>query len=489
MKATLLTVDIRYEQDVVLTRQRARHVAALLGFSNQDQTALATAVSEVARNAHHYAGGGRVAFHVTDEPARDDAPALPMLLVQVSDKGPGIKNLDEVLAGRYRSTTGMGLGILGSKRLSDYFDIRSASGEGGERGTRVELGKYFPQRPARLDAQWVARIAADLSRQLPRGPIEELQQQNKELLVALESLQDRNSVIERLNAELDETNRGVLALYAELDDKAESLRRASELKSRFLSDLSHELRTPLNAIVSLTGLLLDHMDGPLTAEQDKQVRFIRQSGESLTEMVNDLLDLARIESGKTDLRPSEFRAADVLGALRGMFRPLVNPDRLTLNIAEPGEEIALCSDEAKLSQILRNFISNALKFTERGEVRVWVERVDADRARFSVADIGIAPADHARVFEDFAQLDSPVQRRVRGTGLGLPLTRKLASLLGGEIALVSAIGKGSTFSVTIPLNCPHGTTMGSSQSQSPGSTIAETAGARGHADGGTVPVG
>ena len=131
-----------------------------------------------------------------------------------------------------------------------------------------------------------------------------MQQQNRELLQALDDLRARQAEVERLNAELAETNRGVLALYAELDDKAESLRRASEHKSRFLSDMSHELRTPLNAMISLSRLLLDRADGDLTPEQEKQVALIHQSATSLGEMVNDLLDLAKIEAGKTDLSTS-----------------------------------------------------------------------------------------------------------------------------------------------------------------------------------------
>jgi CheY-like chemotaxis protein/two-component sensor histidine kinase len=245
----------------------------------------------------------------------------------------------------------------------------------------------------------------------------------------------------------------VLALYAELDEKAEHLRNADQLKTRFLSNMSHEFRTPLNSILALSRLLLDNVDGPLTEEQTRQVAFVRKAAEDLFELVNDLLDLAKVEAGKIVVRPVEFDAGHLFGALRGMLRPmLVNPS-LQLIFEDADAVPPIQSDENKVSQILRNFISNALKFTERGEIRVSVRPEGADTVVFSVRDtgIGIAAADLERIFDEFAQVDSPVQRRVSGTGLGLPLTRKLAALLGGRVTVESTPGVGSTFSLVLPL--------------------------------------
>lgn len=255
-----------------------------------------------------------------------------------------------------------------------------------------------------------------------------------------------------LQQELDETNGGVLALYAELDTQAQQLRQATELKSRFLAYMSHEFRTPIASIRSLTRLLLDRVDGPLTPEQEKQIGFIRSTSEEFAEMVNDLLDLAKVEAGRIDVSPAWFELVDLFSALRGMFKPvLVNPD-VQLVFEEPQGTTQLFTDDAKLSQILRNFISNALKFTTRGEVRVSAVQ-DGETVVFSVADtgIGIAPEFHAAIFQDFTQIDSPIQKRLRGTGLGLSLSKRLAELLGGGISLVSEPGVGSTFSVTVPL--------------------------------------
>ena len=266
------------------------------------------------------------------------------------------------------------------------------------------------------------------------------------------ALAESRQQVELLQQELDETNAGVLALYAELDTQAQHLRQATELKSRFLAYMSHEFRTPISSIRSLTRLLLDRVDGPLTAEQEKQINFIRTTSEEFAEMVNDLLDLAKVEAGRIEVSPAWFELVDLFSALRGMFKPvLVNPD-VQLIFEEPQGTTQLFTDNAKLSQILRNFVSNALKFTPRGEVRVSAVQ-HGDTITFSVADtgIGIAPEFHSAIFQDFAQLDSPIQKRLRGTGLGLSLSKRLAELLGGSIGLESAAGVGSTFSVTVPL--------------------------------------
>jgi signal transduction histidine kinase len=263
----------------------------------------------------------------------------------------------------------------------------------------------------------------------------------------------RDADIEALRAELEETNKGVVALYAELDDKAAQLRDANELKSRFLSYMSHEFRTPLTSMTSIANILLSRLDGPLTAEQAKQVEFIRTSTRELTEMVNDLLDLAKVEAGRITISPEWFEMVDLFAALRGMFKPIVAAGAVSLVFDEPQTDIKLYTDDKKLSQILRNFISNAIKFTPAGEVRVTAQRVGDDRVEFAVSDtgIGIAAEHIPNLFTDFVQIDVRLQKRLRGTGLGLSLARKFAQLLGGSVAVQSELGKGSRFSVTLPI--------------------------------------
>lgn len=274
-------------------------------------------------------------------------------------------------------------------------------------------------------------------------------QANAALAAARQELDD-------LRAELEETNRGVVALYAELDAQAEQLRKATELKSRFLAYMSHEFRAPISSIRSIARLLSDRIDGPLTGEQERQVGFIQTTATEFAEMVDDLLDLAKIEAGRVDISPAWFEMVDLFSALRGMFRPVLTNPELTLVFEEPEGLPRLYTDDRKLSQILRNFISNALKFTTHGEVRVSAAGLPGDRVRFTVADtgIGIAPEYHAAVFDDFSQVDSPVQKRLRGTGLGLSLSRQFATLLGGHVSVESELGKGSRFSLEIPVQLP-----------------------------------
>ncbi|MCQ4260436.1 sensor histidine kinase [Stutzerimonas stutzeri] len=266
----------------------------------------------------------------------------------------------------------------------------------------------------------------------------------------LERLRREN---ESLRAELDETNQGVLALYAELDTQAEQLRQASDLKSRFLSYMSHEFRTPLGSIRSITRLLSDELDGPLSSEQHKQVLFISSAAGELSDMVDDLLDLAKIEAGRITISPAWFDMLDLFSALRGMFRPIVDGNAVDLIFEEPQDMPRLYTDDKKLAQILRNFISNALKFTQQGEVRVSVHPEGSGEVRFAVSDTGIGIPEelHGNLFEDFVQIDSPLQKRLRGTGLGLSLCKRFAELLGGRVGVESTPGSGSTFFVIIPV--------------------------------------
>jgi len=268
-----------------------------------------------------------------------------------------------------------------------------------------------------------------------------------------EELQRLRLEADALRAELDETNQGVLALYAELDQQAEQLREVSELKSRFLSYMSHEFRTPLGSILSMTRLLEDGMDGPLTDEQRRQVRFISASTSELREMVDDLLDLAKIEAGRITISPAWFDLMDLFSALRGMFRPLLEGNQVDLVFEDPPVMPLLYTDDKKLAQILRNFISNALKFTPNGQVVVSTRLEGEAAVRFSVRDTGIGiPAElQSTLFEDFVQVDTPLQKRLRGTGLGLSLCKRFAELLGGHVGVESEVGTGSNFYVVLPL--------------------------------------
>lgn len=434
---SLLKLELRSGADVVLARRRARELAAAAGFLNQDQVRIATAVSEIARNAIEYGGSGRAAFSYVDSPRQG-------LSIEVDDNGPGFADLDAVLDGRYRSPHGLGIGVVGSRRLMDELVVRSQPGH----GARVRMVKWLPPgavppAPTYLDPR--AITSAEMA--------DELKVADNQLVQALVELSGREEELLRVNRELEETNRGVLALYGELDERAISLKRAGELKTRFLSNMTHEFRTPVNSIIALAGMLLEELDGPLNAEQKKQVGFVRRAGQSLQELVNDLLDLAKVEAGKATVRPAPVSVTEVMATLRGMLRgPAAQNPAVQLVVEDPVDEIRLVTDEGKISQILRNLVSNALKFTETGEVRVTVAPRGDNRVIFTVTDtgMGIRPEDQPRIFQEFEQIEGPVQQRHRGTGLGLPLSRSLAQLLGGNLTLESALGCGSTFRLEIP---------------------------------------
>jgi signal transduction histidine kinase/DNA-binding response OmpR family regulator len=444
----LYSLEIRYDEDIVQARQRTRDLAEQLGFEARDQARLATAVSEIARNAVQYASGGVVEFFVEGEP--------PSFSIRIQDQGEGIPHLAELLAKHDSAEPGMGMGIVGSRRLMDAFEIDSSPGQ----GTVVVMGKVLSSRVSLTSAQ-LEQIREAVMQRSPQSPYEEIQRQNQELLQAMAELRKREEELTQLNRELEDTNRGVVALYAELDEKAGSLQQANELKTRFLSNMSHEFRTPLNSILSLSRLLLSGMDGNLNEEQEKQVVFIQKAADGLSDLVNDLLDLAKVEAGKIEVRPSSFEVSDLFGTLRGMLRPLLlQGASVALIVEEPDCLPPMYSDEGKVAQILRNFVSNALKFTERGEIRVTAVQTGSN-VTFSVSDtgIGITATDQERIFEDFVQIESRLQKQVKGTGLGLPLSRKLAELLGGSISVASEPGRGSTFSASIPIVYPHATNL------------------------------
>lgn len=258
--------------------------------------------------------------------------------------------------------------------------------------------------------------------------------------------------IARLDQDLSDAGHGMRALYDELAERDASLQAASESRGRLVADIGHELRAPLSSILGLAKLLASGMDGGLTLEQEKQVSFIRRSAEGMLDMVNDLLELSRLDAGRMRLRPAPFTVDTLFALLRGQLRPLAPDGPVSLVFDDRTEGALLETDEGKVAQVLRNYLTNALKFTERGEVRLRAAFDDDGRVRFAVTDtgIGIAPVDQAQVWEEFTQLDSPLHRRHRGAGLGLALVQKLARVLEGEVGLESTVGVGSTFSLVIP---------------------------------------
>lgn len=440
----LLSISLDYEHDVVTARQRAKQVAQLLDFEPQDQIRIATAISELARNAFGHATGGKVRFFL------EDSTPAQVLLVQVVDTGPGIDDLDNVLEGRTPPVGGSGLGLVGARKLVDSFHIESRPGS----GTSVTIRKARSPSLRPISQAGAKEIVESLVGSEPRTPVDELRQQNQELLTALEALERNQREQLRLNQELEDTNRGVVALYAELDEKAKELHQANLVKSRFLTHMSHEFRTPLNSVLALSRLLLDRTDGELSEEQSKQVVFIRRAASDLLEMVNDLLDLAKVEAGTMPVELSEVHVPELLSALRGMFLPLVTSPEVSLVFESPENLPPLWIDERKLTQILRNLVGNALKFTAKGEVRVAATLDSNDRHLvFTVSDTGpgIEEQDQEHIFDEFQQASNVAKHKTMGSGLGLAISRKLADLIHSEIGVESRVGVGSTFWLKVPL--------------------------------------
>jgi signal transduction histidine kinase len=437
----LFTMDIHDEQDVVRARQRARQIASHLHYDGQDLTRIATAVSEMVRYAHKN-GFTQATFALFEKKFRIAVwGALP-------DQGDlRAKWTDANLSNEARS-----LGLIGAPKLMDEFSV-APSGNGIE----LALTKILPLTFPLVTQTTLDELRQKLEVNRLQDPYDEIKQQNRELMFALNALKNQQMELEHLNKELAETNQGVLALYAELEDKALSLQKASEAKSLFFSNMTHEFRTPLNSATSLIRMLLERQDGDLTKEQERQVMYIQKAVDELSQMVDDLLDTARLESGKVSLRLNPFRVDELFVALRGMFRPLVHErPHVNLIFDEATDLPAMISDESKVSQILRNFISNALKNTENGEIHVEAHSLNHEQLVLSVRDtgIGIAAEDQTRIFEDFVQLDDSRPALGHGTGLGLPLCKRLAALLGGHIKLESVKGFGSTFSLILPYDLP-----------------------------------
>ena len=240
-----------------------------------------------------------------------------------------------------------------------------------------------------------------------------------------------------------------------LQEKNLELENANFAKDRFLASMSHELRTPLNAIIGFTGTLLMKLPGPLTGDQEKQLNTIRTSARHLLSLINDLLDLAKIESGKVELQLEPVVCQNVIEEVSSALRPLVEAKGLEFRVLTPQEQIILQTDRRALSQVILNLSNNAIKFTEKGNVSLGLTRRRDNGGYFteiSVSDtgIGIKPEEQSKLFQAFERLDDTRSRRQEGTGLGLHLSQKLAALLGGHITFVSTYGEGSTFTLVVP---------------------------------------
>jgi signal transduction histidine kinase/CheY-like chemotaxis protein/CHASE3 domain sensor protein len=340
-------------------------------------------------------------------------------------------------------------------RILDLLDLVSPSA-----GVALRSARY------RTDLQNLLEETQRQAEELPvqseelRVSNEELEEQGRALKESQVRLEHQQVELEQTNSQLEEqaqqleTQRDDLAKSAAaLELKARELEQASRYKSDFLANMSHELRTPLNSLLILSTLLGDNPQGNLSDEQVNFARTIQSSGNDLLALINDILDLSKIEAGQIQIRPEPVSLQRLAADLRRTFQPVADTRRLDFGITvEDGCPLSVVTDRQRLEQILKNLLSNALKFTERGGVQVVVTPAAPERISFAVIDtgIGISGEDQEGIFEAFRQADGTISRKYGGTGLGLSISRELARLLGGTITLQSRPGQGSTFTVTIP---------------------------------------
>jgi len=457
----MTTVDLLHrvvgsEQDVFTVRHQARQLALRLGLSGHDQIRFAAALSEIGRRLLPEVGGLTVDFVLSSDDAAtgDGNSGGNALSVRTSAAGPVSDDVVDAI------------GV--TRRLVDTYEV-----DRSETGVVVTLTRSLP-RAGPPSAADIESIRTEVTAMVAGTPLDELAEHNRQLLSTVELVQAHRDELLRVNAELSETNRGVMALYtelsteleatnrgvvalyAELDQRTEQARAANEAKTRFLANVSHELRAPVTAIVGLVRLIRDPASDPLTTEQDDQLEFIDSSAHSLLGLVNDLLDLAKAESGKLEPTLEPVALADIFATLSGTMRAVPRSESTVLLVGEAAVP-PLLTDPILLTQVLRNLVTNGLKFTPAGQVRLSASYDRGpDEVVLEVSDtgIGIPAEEQERVFEEFHQVRHPHRPAVTGTGLGLPYARRLALILGGNITLASEPGRGSTFTVRLPVGGP-----------------------------------
>jgi signal transduction histidine kinase len=432
-------IYVRREADIVKVRERVRRLAREMGFDATTQIKITTAVSELTRNIYEYARSGAITLALA---TRGSTAAGLMLTAR--DDGPGIDEarLRSIVRGSYRSPSGLGVGLVGTRRLMDEFDIQSKPGE----GTRVAVVKWLPPAEAAEARARMDELRDFIATDEDDSALEELARQNRDLVQVLGELEEKREQLERVNRQLAESNR-------ELNEANAKLRELSAMKEEFLALTTHDLRSPLAVISGVINFFTSGRLGDLTPEQKNMVSMMERNTQNLIELVNDLLDASKLESGTMRLEPAPVDLRGLVEELHEQMLPLAAEKEIALETDLPAELPQLQADRAKLRRVLVNLVSNALKFTPKGgRINVGAAREGAF-VRVSVADtgVGIPPEDQRDIFDKYAQARSRATRSEKGTGLGLYITRQLVELHGGKIGVKSEVGKGSTFSFTIPI--------------------------------------
>ncbi|MBJ2154441.1 response regulator [Variovorax sp. IB41] len=331
-------------------------------------------------------------------------------------------------------------------------------------GTSLAAARYREQLQDVLAETQQLNEELQVQQEELRTANEELEEQSRALRASQAMLENQQAELEQTNSQLsertealDQRNTALRRVQRDLEDRADELQRASRYKSEFLANMSHELRTPLNSALILAKLLGDNPQGNLTLEQVKFAESIYSSGNDLLVLINDILDIAKVEAGKLEVVPEDVSLERLAQSLESTFSPLAMQKSLSFRLqVQPGAPVSLVTDRQRVEQILKNLLSNALKFTDKGEVALVVSAAANGGAAFAVSDsgIGIDPQQHELIFEAFRQADGTTSRRYGGTGLGLSISRDLTHLLGGTLTVQSEPGKGSTFILQLPALAP-----------------------------------
>jgi len=472
--------------DVEKLLKNVKSISTKMGFSNLDSIKIITVISELSRNLYGHPSGGQIIFEL----ARDKKKYGIKIIFKV--KGGSNESISNLFCGDFKSKNEIGIGLIGVKKLIDDFRIESNDMEmqiimikwiHSKKTLSTKLSSEISKEFAKISESFIIVIEKH-PKEETLVDIENIRKKNMivwNLINELEKeLKNKNELLKETRKELNISNEEVMNVMTELENSNKKLQNTMEglersnmkqklyldqlnhmnirlkeldqLKSMFLASMSHELRTPLNSIIGFTSWLLMGMEGDLNEEQKEQLSMVKSSANLLLDLINDILDISKIEAGKVDLDIEKFEIAEVVNDVVNSVLPLVKDKGLNLIYNVP-EGIIINNDKRRIKQILMNLVSNAIKFTDQGNVKIEGKLLTNKDLEVIVSDsgIGIKKEDMEKLFKPFQQIDMSSTRRHAGTGLGLHLSKKLLNLLQGDISVKSQFGKGSEFKFIIPI--------------------------------------